>query len=95
MSEKKVEVKRIGTDLNSLAKVNCKDYNGNTVFQSDYVITILTLDNIHNEIIQAILDDIRVIKGNYKIDKITMSYEDVYGDPIPFFEMDDCETVLF
>ena len=93
--EKKVEVKRIGTGLNSIAKVTCKDYNGNTVFHSDYIITVLTLDNVRDDIIQAILDDIQAIKGNYKIDEITMSYEDVYGDPIPFFEMDDCENILF
>jgi len=93
MSE--IKVTRIGTGLNTIAKVNCKDYNGNTVYQSDYLVSVSTISPQVEDIIQAILDDIKTIKGNYKINKITMSYEDVYGDPIPFFDMDDCENILF
>lgn len=90
-----VIIKRLGTGIHSLAKVNCRDYNGNTVFQAEYLVTIQKLGDPENDTVQAILDDIKTNKGNVHIDTITMYTEDDFGERHPFFEMDDCEAVLF
>lgn len=90
-----IEVKRLGAGIHSLAKVFCKDYNGNNVFFAEYLVTIKKLGDPENDTIQAILDDIETNKGNVHIDTITMYTEDNYGERHPFFEMDDCEAILF
>lgn len=90
-----IEIKRLGTGIHSLAKVVCKDYNGNNVFCAEYLITIHKLGDPENDTVQAILDDIKTNKGNVHIDTITMYTEDDFGKRHPFFEMDDCEAVLF
>ena len=90
-----IEVKRLGAGIHSLAKVVCKDYNGNNVFCAEYLITIHKLGEPENDTVQAILDDIKINKGNVKINEILMYTEDNYGERHPFFEMDDCEAILF
>lgn len=90
-----VEVKRLGAGIHSLAKAFCKDYNGNAVFFAEYLVTIQKLGDPANDTVQAILNDIEANKGNMHIDEILMYTEDDYGERHPFFEMDDCENVLF
>lgn len=96
MSEK-VKVTRIGLGLHSIVKVYCADYNGNIVYQNAYLIIASTTENLENEIIQEILDDLKDIKEKFpvKFDTVTMYTEDDYGERHVFFDMDDCETVLF
>lgn len=98
MKNKNVEVQRIRYGIHSIVKVTCKGYKGETVYQGAYLATILTVDNPESEIIQQILDDIRGIKGidgKPRINTVTMYTEDDYGERHPFFEMDDCENILF
>ena len=90
-----VTIKRLSAGIHNLAKVNCRDYNGNTVFQAEYLVTIRKLGEPENDTVQAILDDIKTNKGNVHIDTITMYTEDDFGERHPFFEMDDCENILF
>jgi len=90
-----IKVERLGTGIHSLAKVNCRDYNGNTVFQAEYLVTIHKLGEPENDTVQAILNDIEANKGNVRINEILMYTEDDFGERHPFFEMDDCEAVLF
>lgn len=90
-----VEVKRLDAGVHSLAKINCRDYNGNTVFQAEYLVTIQKLGEPENDTIQAILNDIGANKRKYGIDTITMYTENDYGERHVFFDMDDCENVLF
>lgn len=90
-----VEIKRLGKGIHSLAKVVCKDYNGNNVFCAEYLVTIRKLGEPENDTVQAILDDIEANKGDTRINEITMYTEDNYGERHPFFEMDDCENILF
>lgn len=90
-----VEIKRLDAGIHSLVKVFCKDYNGNAVFFAEYLVTIQKLSDPANDTVQAILNDIETNKGNVKIDTITMYTEDNYGECHPFFDLDDCETILF
>lgn len=89
-----VEVKRLDTGIHSLAKVLCKDYSGNNVFFAEYLVTIQKLGDPENDTIQAILNDIKVNKGNVRIDEILMYTEDNYGERHPFFDLDDCEMLF-
>ena len=93
----KIKVTRIGLGLHSIANVNCVDYNGNAVYQNAYLVTAYTIEKMADKIIQAILDDIKTVKGKFpmKIDTVTMYTEDDYGERHVFFDMDDCENVLF
>lgn len=98
MKNKKVEVQRIRYGIHSIVKVTCKGYKSETVYQGAYLATILTVDNPESEIIQQILDDIKGIKGidgKPRINTVTMYTEDDYGERHVFFEMDDCENILF
>lgn len=90
-----VEVKRLGAGIHSLAKVFCKDYNGNAAFFAEYLVTIQKLGDPANDTVQEILNDIKTNKGNVRIDTITMYTEDDFGERHPFFDMDDCENILF
>lgn len=90
-----VEIKRLGVGIHNLAKVVCTDYNGNNVFCAEYLVTIHNLRDPKNDTIQEILNDIKTNKGNVRIDTITMYTEDDFGERHPFFEMDDCENILF
>lgn len=90
-----VEVKRLSVGIHLLAKVVCKDYNGNNVFFAEYLVTIHSLRDPKEDTIQAILDDIEANKGDTRINEIVMYTEDDFGERHPFFEMDDCENVLF
>lgn len=89
-----VEVKRLSKGIHTLAKVLCKDYNGNTVFFAEYLVTIHKLGDPENDTIQAILNDIKVNKGNMRINEILMYTEDDYGERHPFFDLDDCEMLF-
>ncbi len=93
----KVKIARIGLGLHSIANVCCVDYNGNTVYQNAYLVTAYTIEKMADEIIQAILDDIKTIKGEFpmEINEITIYTEDDFGEKHSFFEMDDCENMLF
>ena len=93
----KVKVTRIGLGLHSIANVCCVDYNGNTVYQNAYLVTVYTIEKLVDEIIQAILDDIKAIKGEFlmEINTVTMYTENDYGERYVFFDLDDCENVLF
>ncbi len=97
MANKKVKVAPIGLGLHSITNVCCLDYNGNTVYQNTYLVTTYTIEKMEDEIIQAILDDIKAIKGKFsmEINEITMYTEDDYGERHVFFDLDDCENVLF
>lgn len=90
-----IEIKRLGKGIHSLAKVVCKDYNGNAIFFAEYLVTIQKLGDPANDTVQAILNDIEANKGNVRIDTITMYTEDDFGKRHPFFDMDDCENILF
>lgn len=90
--KEKIKVTPIGLGLHSIAKVCCVDYNGNVVYQNAYLVTTYTIEK-RDDIIQAILDDIK--KYPVKINTITMYTEDDYGERHVFFDMDDCESVLF
>ena len=89
-----VEVKRLSEGIHTLAKVLCKDYHGNVVFFAEYLVTIHKLGDPENDTIQAILDDIKVNKGNVRINEILMYTEDNYGERHPFFDLDDCEMLF-
>lgn len=95
--DKKIKITPIGLGLHSIANICCTDYNGNTVYQNTYLVTTYTIEKMTDEIIQAILDDIKAIKGKFpvKINTITMYTEDDYGERHVFFDMDDCESILF
>ncbi len=98
MANKKVKVTRIGHGQHSIVKVCCLDYNKNIAYQETYLATSATLDDPRSEIIQQILDDIKGIKAgnrNMKIDEMAIYTEDDFGECHPFFEMDDCENILF
>lgn len=98
MKNKNVEVTRIRYGVHSIVEVVCVDYESEIVFQGQYLATILTVDNPESEIIQQILDDIKGIKGidgKPYINTITMYTEDDFGERHVFFDMDDCESVLF
>lgn len=88
------KVERLGTGIHSLAKVLCKDYSGNAVFFAEYLVTIEKLGDPENDTIQAILNNIKVNKGNVRIDEILMYTEDDYGERHPFFDLDDCEMLF-
>lgn len=90
-----VKITRLDTGIHSLVKVVCKDYNKNTVFFAEYLVTIQKLGEPENDTVQAILNDIEANKGNVRINEILMYTEDNYGERHPFFEMDDCEAILF
>lgn len=89
-----VKVERLGAGIHSLAKVLCKDYNGNGVFFAEYLVTIQKLGNPESDTIQAILNDIEANKGNVRINEILMYTEDSYGERHPFFDLDDCEMLF-
>lgn len=89
-----VEVKRLDTGIHSLVKVFCKDYNGNNVFCTEYLVTIQKLGDPANDTVQAILNDIKANKGNMRINEILMYTEDDYGERHPFFDLDDCEMLF-
>lgn len=90
-----VKVERLDKGIHSLVKVICKDYNGNNIFFAEYLVTIQKLGDPENDTVQAILDDIEANKGNVRINEILMYTEDDFGERHPFFEMDDCEAILF
>lgn len=96
MSEK-IKITRIGLGLHSIANVCCADYNRNTVYQNAYLVTAYTIEKMADKIIQAILNDIKPIKREFpiEINTVTMYMEDDYGERHVFFDMDDCENVLF
>lgn len=89
-----VKVKRLDTGIHSLVKVLCKDYNGNTAFFAEYLVTIQKLGEPENDTVQAILNDIEANKGNVRINEILMYTEDNYGERHPFFDLDDCEMLF-
>ncbi len=94
----KVKVSRIRYGVHSIVEVVCVNYKNEVVFQGQYLATILTYDNPESEIIQQILNDIKGIKGidgKPHINEITMYTEDDYGERHVFFDMDDCENILF
>lgn len=98
MANKDVEVTRIRYGVHSIVEVVCVDYECEIVFQGQYLATILTYDNPESEIIQQILDDIKGIKGvdgKPRINTITIYNEDDFGERHVFFDLDDCENVLF
>lgn len=98
MENKNVEVTRIRYGVHNIVEVVCVDYESEIVFQGQYLATILSFDNPESEIIQAILDDIKEIKGldgKPHINTITMFTKDDFGERHVFFDMDDCENVLF
>lgn len=96
MSEnKKAEVQRIRYGVHSIVKVTCVNYESEIVYEGAYLATILSFDDPESEIVQQILDDIKGIKENMHINEIVMYTEDDFGERHPFFEMDDCENVLF
>jgi len=95
---KRVEVTRIGHGQHSIVKVCCLDYSKNVTYQETYLATSTTLDDPRSEIVQQILNDIKRIKANnrnIKIDEMAIYTEDDFGECHPFFDMDDCEVVLF
>lgn len=95
---KNVEVTRIRYGLHSIVKVVCKDYDDKIVFLGQYLTTVLTIDDPEREIVQQILDDLRGIKGidgRPHFNTITMYTEDDYGERHVFFDLDDCEDVIF
>ena len=91
--KEKIKVTPIGLGLHSIANICCTDYNGNTVYQNAYLVTTYTIEKMEDEIIQAILDDIK--KYPLEINTITIYTEDDYGERHVFFDMDDCESTLF
>lgn len=98
MTNKNVKVQRIRYGVHSIVEVVCMDYECKIVFQGQYLATILTMDNPESEIIQQILDDIKGIKGidgKPRINTIVMYTKDDFGERHIFFDMDDCESVLF
>lgn len=98
MKNRNVEVTRIRYGVHSIVEVICVDYKNEVVFQGQYLATILTFNSPESEIIQQILDDIKEIKGidgKPRINTITMYTKNDYGECHIFFDMDDCENVLF
>lgn len=96
--EKKIEVQRIRYGVHNIVEVVCVNYESEVVFQGQYLTTILSFNDTEREIVQAILDDIKGIKGidgKPHINTITMFTEDDFGERHPFFDLDDCESVLF
>lgn len=98
MANRNVEIQRIRYGIHSIVKVTCKGYKNETVYQGAYLATILTVNDPESEIIQQILDDIKGIKGidgKPYINTITMYTEDDFGERHIFFDLDDCENVIF
>lgn len=93
-----VKVERLGAGIHNIAKVTCTDHNGNNVFHATYLVTVQELEDPESEVVQGILDDIKSIKASnpkMRINTITMYIEDMNGEHLVFFDMDDCEIVLF
>lgn len=94
----KVKVTRIRYGVHSIIEVVCVNYEDEIVFQEQYLTTIVSFNDPKSDTIQAILDDIKGIKASNPkmcIDTITMYTEDNYGERRIFFDMDDCENILF
>ena len=98
MANKNVEVTCIRYGVHNIVEVVCVNYESEIVFQGQYLTTILSFNDPENDTVQAILDNIKGIKASnpkMHIDTITMYIEDDFGERHIFFDMDDCENVLF